>query len=98
MRETAWLVEWPQSFDGAGQWPPRWWHCVNGWMLDAGKATRFCRREDAEGFVAGSNMKWALVTEHAWIDGVCRECNGTGERTDAEGGPQYECRECSNVI
>lgn len=88
--ETAWLVEWP----GDRHQPVRWWHPKHGWTIDAGAAIRFARKVDADAYIAGSSMKWAKATEHSWIDGVCPECHGTGERTHPEGGPQYEGQEC----
>lgn len=62
--ETAWLIEWPATPDSQA----RWWHPVHGWTIDANRAARFCRQEDAEGFIAGGRfIGVAVATEHAWI-------------------------------
>lgn len=63
--ETAWLIEWPATPDSQA----RWWHPVNGWTIDANRAARFCRKEDAEGFIAGGKFIGAAVaTEHEWME------------------------------
>lgn len=92
-KETGWLIEWPSD----GHQPVRWWHPRHGWTIDAAAALRFSRQQDADDYIAGSNMKWAKATEHSWIDGVCSECRGSGEHTHPEGGPQYECQECGGT-
>lgn len=64
--ETAWLVEWPAS----DNLPARWWNPVPnmGWMIDANKAIRFSRKEDAESYISGMRFGGGkLATEHKWI-------------------------------
>lgn len=61
---TAWLIEWPAD----DNMPPRWWHPKTGWMLDASKASRFARKEDAEAFIReGRFCAGMQATEHKWI-------------------------------
>jgi hypothetical protein len=65
--ETGWLVEWPGTQDQ----PVRWWHLKNGWTIDASRATRFARKQDADDYIqncgpGGLPMKWAIATEHMW--------------------------------
>lgn len=64
--ETAWLIEWPPSPD----LQPRWWHPVHGWTVDANRALRLVRREDAEALIHGHGRSGGLpgvATEHKWL-------------------------------
>lgn len=76
---VAWLIEWPRD----DNMPARWWHPQNGWMLDANKAARFTRQQDAEAFIkSGCFGRPIVATEHAWILGVLAK-NGTRAETVA---------------
>ena len=60
----AWLIEWPIC----DNMPARWWHCQNGWMIDANKATWFCRKSDAESLIVSGNWGVGVVaTEHIFV-------------------------------
>ena len=59
--QLAWLIEWPED-DNV---PVRWWHCKDGWMRDANKATWFCRQSDAQSFIDSHTMVGVVkATEH----------------------------------
>ena len=59
---VAWLLEWPAD----DNLPSRWWHPVTGWMLDANKALRFCRKEDVEAY-RQSRILHGKATEHMFV-------------------------------
>lgn len=63
-RRSAWLVEWPAS----DNMPVRYWHAVNGWMVDANRATHFSRRKDAEALAKRDHLSnFGLVAaEHVF--------------------------------
>lgn len=63
LEETVWMIEWPQD----DNMPARWWHPQNGWMLDASKAVRFSRRQDAEAYRWIMRVAGTKVTEHKFI-------------------------------
>lgn len=62
--ERGWLIEWPPTPDSQ----PRWWHPEHGWTVDASRAIRYARKEDAEAEI----RRWRFVsticaTEHTWL-------------------------------
>ena len=65
---SGWLVEWPGTLDQ----PVRWWHPERGWTIDASRAIRFARKEDAEAYIerpgggGAGRMNQAIATEHVW--------------------------------
>lgn len=62
--ESGWLIEWPATDNN----PPRWWHPVDGWMVDAGRGCRFARKDDAEAYIkTGCYCVPVIATEHVWI-------------------------------
>jgi len=62
--QTAWLIEWPAS----DNLPPRWWHPVRGWCIDANKATWFVRSEDAHDYIEAERfVRGVKPTEHVFI-------------------------------
>lgn len=62
--ETAWLIEWPATEDSQ----VRWWHPLRGWTIDASRASRFARQEDAEAFIATRQFVGGVIaTEHKWV-------------------------------
>lgn len=66
-QKSAWLIEWPAS----DNMPARWWHPKDGWMLDANKAVRFSRKEDAEAYKREMRIgEHLMATEHIWCDPV----------------------------
>lgn len=87
-RDTAWLVEWSSD----GHQPARWWHPGPGWTIDAGAALRFSRKQDAEDYIAGSNMKWAVATEHSWMMEIVRSCEHKNRGYRVPSHP--ECLDC----
>jgi hypothetical protein len=73
MEETAWLIEIPMKSVGG---PPMWWtgswnggKVLSPWTEDSLLAVRFCRKEDAEKVINGTNLlkdTTAVATEHIW--------------------------------
>lgn len=67
MATYAWLVEWP----GTQDMPVRWWHPEHGWTIDASRALRFARKEDAEAYIerpgGAGRLNPAVATEHVWM-------------------------------
>jgi hypothetical protein len=62
--ERGWLIEWPPSPDHQ----PRWWHPKHGWTVDASRAIRYARREDAEAAIeSGRLVGGAFASEHSWL-------------------------------
>lgn len=63
-RQIAWLIEWPED-DNV---PVRWWHCKDGWVRDANKATWFVRESDAASFINSHVMVGCVkATEHVFL-------------------------------
>lgn len=52
-------------------------------------------RERLEDERDAANEKWRALWRQPM---VCDKCNGTGEITHPEGGPQYECSDCSTAF
>lgn len=79
--KTAWLIEWPANDNLLA----RWWHPVDGWMLDASEAARFTRKCDAEAYIKSMDygFKALIAAEHKWI-GAAVETTAlpTGPQTD----------------
>jgi len=83
--ETGWLVEWPLSPDSQ----PRWWHPERGWTIDASRAIRYARKEDAEAAIAsGRFVSGVFASEHFWI---------TPTTGGADGSPQDLCPRCGGT-
>ena len=62
--ERGWLIEWPTTADSH----PRWWHPDHGWTVDASRAIRYARKEDAEAAIRnGCFVSTICATEHAWL-------------------------------
>lgn len=60
---TAWLIEWPAD----RQMPVRYWHPIEGHVIDPNHAVRFCRREDAEAMLKRDHLfGGARPVEHMW--------------------------------
>lgn len=64
VEERGWLIEWPATPDAH----PRWWHPTHGWTVDAARAIRYARKEDAEAAIRnGRYVSTVCTTEHAWL-------------------------------
>lgn len=70
LESYVWLVEWP----ACANMPARWWNPVDGWMLDAFKALRFSRKEDAQLFIQAQRfmLQIAVATEHGFVSALAQ--------------------------
>jgi hypothetical protein len=59
----VWLIEWPATRQDV----VRYWHPVDGRVVDPSHAVRFSRREDAEVVIKGLKLiAGAKAVEHGW--------------------------------
>lgn len=61
---TFWLVEMVHNDAPV----PRYWHCVDGFVWDALKATRFNREQDVHDFLKGQRFLQGKPSEHSIIE------------------------------
>jgi hypothetical protein len=91
----AWLAEWPAN----NNLPARWWHPQRGWCVDADKAIRFSRKEDADAYIETRQMggTGVFASEHIWLPNAAPVAPAAVAPSDEHQATLYvECRQCDD--